>query len=241
MTVESAGPGTLRQQQGGRDHPSDGRTLHALVVDYGGVLTNPLAETFASFGQATGLSPQEIAGAMAHAAQRDGAAPMADLETARISERVFLDRLESALYATTGRVLDLGNFRDTWFAGRTANAPFITYLRSVRERGYRLALLTNNVIEWEQLWRATVPADDLFDLVVNSAEEKVRKPDPVIYERTLARLGLPGSACLFVDDVEENCAAAERTGMPTIQFETNEQAIADIELRLAGSEARAGR
>jgi putative hydrolase of the HAD superfamily len=159
---------------------------------------------------------------------------MAELETARITERAFLDRLETALYATTGRRLDLSGFRETWFAGRTTNDEFVAYLRTVRERGHQLALLTNNVVEWESLWRATIPADDLFGLIVNSADEGVRKPEPEIYSRTLDRLGLPADSCLFVDDVEENCAAGRRAGMPTVRFESTAQAIADIERWLAG-------
>lgn len=216
---------------------ANGGQLRAVVCDYGGVLTNALAETYAHFSQATGVSPRQVAAALSFAVERDGVHPMADLEISKISEREFCARLESALYETSGRAIDLGDFRETWFAGRRPNEPFISYLRTVRERGYRLALLTNNVTEWEPLWRATLPADELFCLVVNSAEERVRKPHPEIYESTLKRLGLPGSACLFVDDVEENCVAAERAGMRCVRFETTEQAIAEMERYLAHYES----
>jgi putative hydrolase of the HAD superfamily len=197
------------------------------------VLTNPLAETYAHFSQTSGVSLREIGAALAYAVEHDGVHPMSELEVAKISEREFCDRLERALLATSGRTLEITDFSQRWFAGRTPNKPFIDYLRTVRARGYRLALLTNNVLEWEPLWRATIPVDELFCLVVNSAEEGVRKPHPAIYQTTLERLGLPASDCLFVDDVEANCVAAEHAGMSYVRFETTEQAIEQIERHLA--------
>ena len=65
-----------------------------------------------------------------------------------------------------------------------------------------MALLTNNVREWEPLWRSMLPVDEIFELVVDSAFVGCRKPDPEIYEITLERLGLAAGSCLFVDDVE---------------------------------------
>ena len=64
--------------------------------------------------------------------------------------------------------------------------------------------------EWEPLWRAMVPIDEIFEVVVDSAFVGMRKPDPEIYELDAARsLELPpAEACLFVDDLERNCDAA---------------------------------
>ena len=63
-------------------------------------------------------------------------------------------------------------------------------MRELRGRGIRAALLTNNVREWEPLWRAKLPeVDELFELVVDSAFVGLRKPDPAIYTLTLERLG----------------------------------------------------
>ena len=224
---------TTAEITGGVADSAGAGPLRAIVCDYGGVLTNPLAETYAHISRTTGVSLWEIGAALAHATERDGVHPMSELEVAKISEREFCDRIESALLVTSGREIELTGFRERWFDGRSANTPFIDYLRTVHARGYRLALLTNNVLEWEPLWRATIPVDELFCLVVNSAEEGVRKPDPAIYLTTLERLGLPAADCLFVDDVEQNCAAAEQVGMTAVRFESTEQAIAQIERRLA--------
>lgn len=208
--------------------------IEAVVCDYGGVLTNPLSDTFASFEAATGVSAIQIGTAMAAAAAEDGQHPMAELETGRITEASFLQRLGRHMERPPEWLAD-GGFRRAWFSGRTANQPLVAYLLRLRARGLRIALLTNNVREWEPLWRATLPVDELFDLVVNSAEEGTRKPEPEIYRRTVERLGLPARGCLFVDDLEENCATARAVGMRAVRFTSNEQAIADIEHALRGA------
>ncbi len=58
------------------------------------------------------------------------------------------------------------------------NAPVIECLAELRGRGLRMALLTNNVREWEPLWRAKLPElDEIFELVVDSAFVGMRKPE----------------------------------------------------------------
>jgi putative hydrolase of the HAD superfamily len=62
----------------------------------------------------------------------------------------------------------------------------------------------------------------------------MRKPEPEIYELTLERLGLPASACVFVDDTDVNCEAAGAIGMAAVHFSSTEQAIAQIDAALDG-------
>ena len=95
-----------------------------------------------------------------------------------------------------------------------------------------MALLTNNVREWEPLWRSMLPVDEIFELVVDSAFVGMRKPDAEIYELTLERLGgVAPAECLFVDDIEVNCDAARELGMSAVHFRDNEQAIPEIRRR----------
>jgi putative hydrolase of the HAD superfamily len=93
-----------------------------------------------------------------------------------------------------------------------------------------MALLTNNVREWEPLWRSMLPVDEIFELVVDSAFVGMRKPDPPIYELTVERLGdgIGPLDCLFVDDVLVNVETARALGMTAVHFRDNEQAIAEI-------------
>jgi putative hydrolase of the HAD superfamily len=99
----------------------------------------------------------------------------------------------------------------------------------------RAALLTNNVREWEPLWRAKLPeVDELFEVVVDSAFVGMRKPDPAIYALTLERLGgVAPERCVFVDDLDVNCEAARALGMAAVRFESAAQAIPAIESALA--------
>ena len=100
---------------------------------------------------------------------------------------------------------------------------------AAREAGsHRMALLTNNVREWELRWRALAPIDDIFELVVDSAFVGVRKPDPEIYELAVTGIGVPAEECLFVDDIEINCVAARAAGMSAVVFRDTEQAIAEM-------------
>jgi putative hydrolase of the HAD superfamily len=107
----------------------------------------------------------------------------------------------------------------------------IELMSGLRRRGYRMALLTNNVREWEPLWRSMLPVDEIFELVVDSAFVGMRKPDPAIYRLCVERLGdgIAPRECLFVDDVEVNVAAARELGMAAVHFRDNAQATAEIE------------
>jgi epoxide hydrolase-like predicted phosphatase len=74
-----------------------------------------------------------------------------------------------------------------------------------------------------------LPIDELFEVVVDSAFVGLRKPDPRIYELTLQRLGLPASACAFVDDLPHNCEAATTLGLHAVWFQDTGQAIAELD------------
>jgi putative hydrolase of the HAD superfamily len=130
----------------------------------------------------------------------------------------------------------MDDFAERYFGALQTNDPMLAFLRSCRdERGLRLALLTNNVREWEPRWRAMIPdIDDLFELIVDSAFVGMRKPDPAIYTLTTDRLGVAPEACLFIDDLEVNCDAARDVGMAAVRFETTEQTIAEASALLDG-------
>lgn len=204
-----------------------------VVVDYGGVLTNPLAETFDAFARQAGISTEVLAGAFVAATERHGETPMAALEVAAITERQMVERVAAELppeHSDALAVLDQRPFGELWFAGRTPNEPFLTHLRAIGDRGYRLALLTNNVREWRPRWRAQLPVDELFSVVVDSHEEGVRKPDPRIYRILLERLAAAPHECLFVDDTKENCDAATALGIHSVLFtdtDTTVRALAE--------------
>jgi putative hydrolase of the HAD superfamily len=207
----------------------------AVISDFGGVLTTPLIEAFLALQRDSGIPLEAMGQAVAALSAQDGGNPLYALETGRLSERDFVARLERALSDAVGRPVELAGFSERWFAQLEPNQELLEYLRGLRERGLRLALLTNNVREWEPLWRAKLPVDELFEVVVDSAFVGVRKPDPEIYRLTLERLDLPAEACVFVDDNELNVRAARELGMRAVWFQSTNQAIADVERALDGS------
>lgn len=204
-------------------------SIEVVVSDFGGVLTSPLVRSFAAFQDEAGVPVEALGQAMARIAERDGANPLFELECGRMTEDDFLARIGAQLTEDLGRPVAMHTFSERYFAHLHPNEEMIGFLRGLRdERGLRLALLTNNVREWEPRWRAMLPVDELFELVVDSAFVGMRKPDPAIYELTCERLGVPPAACVFVDDFEHNCEAAREVGMSAVWFRDTAQAIADL-------------
>jgi epoxide hydrolase-like predicted phosphatase len=77
--------------------------------------------------------------------------------------------------------------------------------------------VTNNAHEFRDGWRRLVPADELFEVIVDSSEVGVRKPDPRIFELTLERLGgIAPAEALFLDDAASNVEAAQRLGIRSV-------------------------
>jgi putative hydrolase of the HAD superfamily len=197
----------------------------ALISDFGGVLTSPLQEGFLAYQEESGVSLEELGRAMARATEEHGEHPLFALERGEISESEFRARIEPHLEDG----FDLTRLRTLYFERMQANRAMIEFVREVRDRGLRTALLTNNVREWEPLWRAKLPEiDELFEVVVDSAFVGLRKPDPAIYALTLARLGVAAEECVFVDDLEPNCEVARALGMIAVRFERAEQAIPEL-------------
>ncbi len=213
-----------------------------VISDFGGVLTTPLMRSFAAFQDETGVPPESLGVAMQRIAEADGEHPLFELERGRITEDAFLARLRGELSSELGHEPQLHRFREIYFEALDPNGPMIELMRELRDRALRMALLTNNVREWEPLWRSMMPVDEVFELIVDSAFVGMRKPEPEIYELTLERLrereglaDLAPAECVFVDDIEVNVEAAGSLGMWAVRFRSNEQAIPEIEAAVAAA------
>jgi putative hydrolase of the HAD superfamily len=202
--------------------------IEAIVSDFGGVLTTPLLNAFAAFQEDVGISPESLGQAMREGLDEGEELPLFRLERGEISEDEFLDRLGDGLESILGHRPHLHRFRHTFFEALEPNEPMVELMRELKASGLKMAMLTNNVREWEPLWRSMLPVDEIFEEVVDSAFVGCRKPEPRIYELMLDRIGMPGGACLFVDDLQPNCKGAEAAGMRAVHFRDNEQAIAEI-------------
>jgi putative hydrolase of the HAD superfamily len=207
--------------------------LRAVVSDFGGVLTSPLVQAFATAHDGIEIPPEAYGKAMAAVTARGDELPLFALERGEISEAEFLGELERGLGEVLGRPVSLEGFATRLMAALEPNDELFAYYRRLRDRGLRLALLTNNVREWEPLWRSKLPIDDVFETVVDSGFVGMRKPEPGIYELTLERLALPAQACVFVDDLQINVDAAEALGMHGVVYRDTAQAIAEIEAQFS--------
>ena len=114
----------------------------------------------------------------------------------------------------------------------------LTALRRIRAEGLKTAALTNN---WrpddsdETVASRTPALGELFDVIVESAIEGLRKPDPRIYELTCSRLDVDLGASVFLDDLGVNLKSARALGMMTIKVGDPEVALAELETVLGFS------
>jgi putative hydrolase of the HAD superfamily len=214
--------------------------VRAVISDFGGVLTTPLIQSFAAFQDRTGIPPEALGQAMQRVADADGEHPLFELEKGHVTEAEFLARITTELTEILGHEPEMHGFKEVYFEALEPNEPMITAMREAKEAGKRMALLTNNVREWEPFWRTMLPVDEIFELVVDSAFVGMRKPEPEIYKLTLERLrahdpeldDLEFAECVFVDDVEVNCTAARELGINVVHFRDNDQAIPELRATL---------
>jgi putative hydrolase of the HAD superfamily len=204
--------------------------IRAVVSDFGGVLTAPLLGGFALVQEDTGVPPRAFGEALVRAGEPN---PLFALEVGAITEAAFLATLERELTGILGRAVSLHGFAQRFMGSLPANDALFAYYRALHGRGVRLAMCTNNVREWEPLWRAKLPIDEIFETVVDSAFVGVRKPDPEIYAIVLERLGLRAEECAFVDDIAINVRAASELGFTGVHFASTEQAITALDALFA--------
>ncbi|MEB2284828.1 MAG: HAD family phosphatase [Myxococcales bacterium] len=186
-------------------------SVRAVLFDFGGVFMESPFAAVRAFGARLGLDPGRALELIFGPYDRDTDHPWHRLERGEVS-LLEARRAIMELGAPEHRVdlfEALGSLRDT-----TVREDVIALAREVRAGGVRTAIVTNNVREFGDGWRAMLPVGELFDAVVDSAHVGVRKPDPRIFRIALERLGgLAPKDAVFLDDFPGNVVAAERLGM----------------------------
>lgn len=206
--------------------------IKGVVCDFGGVLTTPMTESFLTWSKEVDIDLGQLQEAIELVTERDGAHPLFELECGRITEPEFMRRVGEATTEIVGHDVPMQDFSAQLWGGLRANEPMVGLMVELKQADYRMALLTNNVKEWGQYWRPLVPVQDIFEVIVDSSEVGMRKPDPRIYEITVEKIGLTPAECIFVDDFEHNCEAARELGMTAVRYETPEQGVADVRAAL---------
>jgi len=212
--------------------PRRARPVEAVIFDYGGVISVRFLGDLGSFEAAQGYPPGSVTALMFGGPTEDTAVhDFHLLEMGRLPLADYLTGLTRRAPDVLGRPLDYDAYQRFMSASAVAvHWPVVHRIRALRDDGVALALLTNNVREFGDTWRATFPVDELFPIVVDSSEVGMRKPDSAIYEHTCARLGVAPDTAVFLDDVEENVLAAADVGLDTVHFGTDPLAsLADLD------------
>ncbi|MDE0054480.1 MAG: HAD-IA family hydrolase [Gammaproteobacteria bacterium] len=206
------------------------RGIEAVLWDIGGVLTASPFEAFNQFEAANGLPRDFIRGVNAMNPETNA---WAQFESNQVDVDAFDDlfRAETAAlgHPVNGkRVLEI-----------LSGAPrprMIEALRSCK-RHFRVGAITNNMepasgsppaVKDPARAKIMDSAMSLFEVIVESSVERVRKPDPAIYRIACERLGVEAARTVFLDDLGINLKPARAMGMHTIKVLNEDQALAEL-------------
>jgi putative hydrolase of the HAD superfamily len=201
--------------------------VKGLLVDYGGVLTTNVFDSFRDFCVAEGLDPDAIMRLLRE--EPRAIVLVRGLETGELSEEEFGERFGELL-----GVDERAGFVDRMFGGLRPDEEMLGAVRRARATGIRTGLISNSM-GVGRYDRSTFP--DLFDGVVISGEVGLHKPQPEIFLLGAERAGVEAADCVFVDDLRQNCEAAEAVGMTAILHRGAERTLPELE-RLLGVELR---
>jgi len=198
----------------------------ALLVDWGGVLTTDLFQSFRGFCEEHGLDQEAIGNAFRTDPQAQKL--LFDLECGRISEAEFEPYFGEMLGVSDEGLID-GLFRRI-----EPDHLMIGAVRTARQAGIPTGLVSNS---WGTRRYPQDLLEELFDGVVISGLEGMRKPAPEIYVLGAERAGVATADCVFVDDLHFNLDPARELGMEAIHHTDSEATVTELE-RLLGTTLR---
>jgi epoxide hydrolase-like predicted phosphatase len=207
----------VSHENGQHDEPRRG-----LLVDWGGVMTTSVFDTFRGFCEAEGLDTD----AVAHRFRHDPASRelLIGLETGTLPEEDFEPRFAALLGVSAPGLIE------RMFSRGTIEPEMVAAVRRAREAGVQTGLISNS---WGTRRYDRDLLSELFDGVVLSGEEGMRKPTPEIYSLGAQRIGLAPEACVFVDDLAFNLKPALALGMATVHHRQPAETIDELERLLA--------
>jgi len=200
--------------------------LEAAIFDLGGVLTTPILDSFLAWERKLGLPENLLLRMFAERSHPEAEPDFHALERGEMTEAEYYSRLGKRIARELGSEVawpaDPMEVRKGLWGGIKRNDAMIAVVRDIAAH-YKTALLTNNVREWG-FWRDYYPTD-VFDVVVDSSDVGVRKPDPKIFHLTCERLAVDPARCSFVDDIHANVEGARNLGITAILFTTTGEVI----------------
>ena len=208
--------------------------FQAVLWDFGGVITTSPFDNFNRYEAARGLPNNFIRGVNA-INHHDNA--WARFESSRCTVDEF-DLLFAAETAAAGH--EIRGREVIGLLGGDVRPRMVKVLTRCKQ-DYRVACLTNNANAGQGtgMSSSAQQAEDvkavmrLFDVIIESSKEGIRKPDPRIYRMACERVGVAPATVVYLDDLGINLKPARAMGMTTIKVVSEQQAIDDLS-RLLG-------
>lgn len=196
----------------------DGDGPRGLLVDWGGVMTSNMFETFGGFCRREGLSADKVAKQFrSDPASRE---LLVGLETGALPEEEFELGFAEILGVPAPGLID------RMFADGKMDEPMQRAVRNARGAGVKTGLLSNS---WGTRRYDRALLAELFDGIVISGEVGMRKPTPEIYALAARKVDVEPEQCVFVDDLRFNLDPAAELGITTILHRDSEETIAELE------------
>ncbi len=195
--------------------------MKGLLIDYGGVLTTNVFESFRGFSSSEGLNPDAMRRLFRD--HPEALATVRAMERGELSDADFDERFGTLLGLPSDRRPGL---LDRMFARIEPDPPMLEAVRRARAHGISTGLVSNSMGA-DRYDRSQFP--QLFDGVVISGDVGMHKPEPGIYVLACERVGLEPAECVFVDDLRENCEGAEAVGLTAVLHRGAETTLPRLE------------
>jgi epoxide hydrolase-like predicted phosphatase len=194
--------------------------VKGLIVDFGGVLTTNVFDSFKAFCRAEGL-PEHTVKEIFRDREGEGLSLLRQLEKGELTADEFSQKFAPLLGVSPD------NLVERLFGGIGPDEPMVESVRRARKAGIKTGLISNS---WGNgLHYDPAMLDELFDAVVISGDVGLHKPQPEIFVMGAERIGVAPEDCVFVDDLRENCAGAEAVGMQAILHRGSAGTIAQLQ------------
>src|SRR3989344_1803427 len=170
--------------------------IEAVILDFGGVVfKNKPKETWAGIKETLNVDPKH----------------WDDAGLGLVNDVQLFNEIGET-YKVDGETI-----KEWLFSRREANTELFTLLHQLKPE-IKLAILNNGLKTLFHGYLDKYNLKEEFDVLINSAEEGVKKPDPRIYLKTCERLGVKPEKCVFIDDDQKNLEGAEKVGMKSLFF-----------------------
>jgi epoxide hydrolase-like predicted phosphatase len=197
--------------------------VRGLLVDFGGVLTTNVFQSFKEFAAGEGLPPDTIKRAFKE--DREALALLRRLEKGELDAPEFEPLFAERIGVKGDRIEGLV---ERLFAGVGPEERMLGAVKAAHDNGIKTGLISNS---WggSGIHYDGTPLEELFDAVVISGDVGMHKPQPEIFRLGAERIGVPPEDCVFVDDLRENCAGAEAVGMKAILHRGPDSTLPELE------------